>query len=78
MTLELYLINVKHTFSFDKTKKTYYQSKWYTKEELINSFGFSETSSVVWKAENGIIKSWFNIVMNKYWDNKEKKWVANI
>ena len=73
--IELYLVNVLHVFELNSDKKIGYNGGLYTQDEMINLFGFSLTESNVYQADKGVILSWFNKRINKYWDNTIKEWV---
>lgn len=70
----LYIIDKREKFIYSSDGKLYYKGGFYTKEELQNLFGITETPSVVYYASGGVVKCWYNPYLKLYWDVETSKW----
>lgn len=70
----LYIIDKKEKFIFTSNDKLYYEGGFYTVQELQNSFGITQTPSVVYSEHDGVIMCWYNKELKMYWDVGTAQW----
>lgn len=70
----LYIIDKRQQFLYSSDGLLFYKGNFYTQQELQDNFGITLTPSIVYYANKGVIKCWYNPALKLFWDVETSAW----